>query len=76
MPPVGGNNQSGGNSSSTNSASVSSFSFSMTCFVDKPQPGAGVVKHHQHEFFMVIVHVQPSLSGIPWDCTPGHRTSP
>ena len=44
-PPAGGKDQSGGNSSSANSASVSSFSFSMTCFVDKPQPGAGVVEH-------------------------------
>ncbi|WP_298637940.1 hypothetical protein, partial [uncultured Faecalibacterium sp.] len=44
-PPVGGKSQSSENSSSTNSASVSSFSFSMTCFVDKPQPGAGVVEH-------------------------------
>ena len=45
-------------------------------FVDKPHPGAGVVEHHQHQFLMVKVHVQPSLSGIPWDCTPGRRTSP
>ena len=45
-------------------------------FVDKPQPGAGVVKHHQHEFFMVKVHGQLSLSGIQLDCTPGHRTFP
>ncbi len=44
-PPAGGKSQSSGNSSSANSASVSSFSFSMTCFVDKPQPGAGVVEH-------------------------------
>ena len=44
-PPAGGKDQSSGNSSSANSASVSSFSFSMTCFVDKPQPGAGVVEH-------------------------------
>ena len=44
-------------------------------FVDKPQPGAGVVEHHQHEFLMVKVHVQPSLSDRRWDCTPGHRTS-
>ena len=45
-------------------------------FMDKPQPGAGVVKHHQHEFFMVKVHAHPSLSGRRWDCTPGHRTFP
>ena len=45
-------------------------------FVDKPQPGAGVVEHHQHEFFMVKVHGHPSLSDRRWDCTPGHRTSP
>ena len=45
-------------------------------FVDKPQPGAGVVEHHQHEFLMVKVHVQPSLSDRRWDCTPGHRTFP
>ena len=45
-------------------------------FVDKPQPGAGVVEHHQHQFFMVKVHGQPSLSGRRWDCTPGHRTFP
>ena len=32
-------------------------------FVDKPQPGAGVVEHHQHEFLMVKVHGHPSLSG-------------
>ena len=32
-------------------------------FMDKPQPGAGVVEDHQHEFFVVKVHVQPSLSG-------------
>ena len=44
-PPAGGKDQSSGNSNSANSASVSSFSFSMTCFVDKPQPGAGVVEH-------------------------------
>ena len=44
--------------------------------VDKPHPGAGVVEHHQHQFLMVKVHVQPSLSGIPWGCTPGHRTFP
>ena len=45
-------------------------------FVDEPQPGAGVVEHHQHQFLMVKVHVQPSLSGIQLGCTPGHRTSP
>ena len=44
-------------------------------FMDKPQPGAGVVEHHQHEFLVIKVHAHPSLSGIPWDCTPGHRTS-
>ena len=44
--------------------------------VDKPHPGAGVVEHHQHQFFMVKVHGQPSLSGIQLDCTPGHRTFP
>jgi len=44
--------------------------------VDKPQPGAGVVEHHQHEFLMVKVHGQPSLSGIQLDCAPGHRTFP
>ena len=43
-------------------------------FVDKPHPGAGVVEHHQHQFLMVKVHVQPSLFGIQLDCTPGHRT--
>ena len=43
-------------------------------FVDKPQPGAGVVEHHQQEFLVVKVHGHPSLSGRPWDCTPGHRT--
>ena len=32
-------------------------------FVDKPQPGAGVVEHHQHELFVVKVHGHPSLSG-------------
>ena len=75
-PPAGGKSQFGGNSSSANSASVSSFSFSMTCFVDKPQPGAGVVEHHQGQFLVVKVHVQPSLSGRRWGCTPGHRTFP
>ena len=45
-------------------------------FMDKPQPGAGVVEHHQHEFLMVKVHVHPSLSGRRWDCTLGHRTFP
>ena len=45
-------------------------------FVDKPQPGAGVVEHHQGQFLVVKVHVQPSLSGIQLGCTPGHRTSP
>ena len=45
-------------------------------FVDKPQPGAGVVEHHQHEFLVVKVHGHPSLSGRRWDCTPGHRTFP
>jgi hypothetical protein len=44
--------------------------------VDKPQPGAGVVEHHQHEFFVVKVHAHPSLSGIQLDCAPGHRTFP
>ena len=43
-------------------------------FVDKPQPGAGVVEHHQGQFLVVKVHVHPSLSGRRWDCTPGHRT--
>ena len=43
-------------------------------FVDKSHPGAGVVEHHQREFFMVKVHAHPSLSGRRWDCTPGHRT--
>ena len=43
--------------------------------VDKPQPGSGVVEHHQHQFLMVKVHAHPSLSGRPWGCTPGHRTS-
>ena len=32
-------------------------------FVDKPQPGAGVVEHHQGQFLVVKVHVHPSLSG-------------
>ena len=32
-------------------------------FVDKPQSGAGVVKHHQGQFLVVKVHVHPSLSG-------------
>ena len=45
-------------------------------FVDKPQPGAGVVEHHQHEFLMVKVHGHPSLSGRRQDCTPGHRIFP
>ena len=45
-------------------------------FVDKPHPGAGVVEHHQHEFFMVKVHVQSSLSGFQLGYTPGHRTFP
>ena len=45
-------------------------------FVDKPQSGAGVLKHHQHEFFMVKVHGHPSLSGRRQDCTPGHRIFP
>ena len=45
-------------------------------FMDKPQPGAGVVEHHQQEFLVVKVHGHPSLSGRRWDCTPGHRTSP
>ena len=44
-------------------------------FVDEPQPDAGVVEHHQHEFLMVKVHERPSLSGRRLDCTPGHRTS-
>ena len=44
--------------------------------VDKPYPGAGVVEHHQGQFLVVKVHVQPSLSGIQLGCTPGHRTSP
>ena len=43
-------------------------------FVDKPQPGAGVVEHHQGQFFVVKVHVHLSLSDRRWDCTPGHRT--
>ena len=45
-------------------------------FVDEPQPGAGVVEHHQHQFFMVKVHGHPSLSGRRWGYTPGRRTSP
>ena len=45
-------------------------------FVDKPQPGAGAVKHHQHEFFMVKVHGCSFLFYIHWDYTPGNRTSP
>ena len=42
--------------------------------MDKPQSGAGVVKHHQHQFLMVKVHAHPSLSGRRWGCTPGHIT--
>ena len=45
-------------------------------FLYQPQSGAGVVKHHQHQFFMVKVHAHPSLSGIQLGCTPGHRTFP
>ena len=44
--------------------------------VYQPQPGAGVVEHHQHQFLVVKVHGHPSLSGRRWDCTPGHRTFP
>ena len=44
-------------------------------FVDKPQPGAGVVEHHQHHFFTIKVHAHPSLSDIQLGYTPGHRTS-
>ena len=44
--------------------------------MDKPQPGAGVVEHHQGQFLVVKVHVQSSLSGIQLDCAPGHRTFP
>ena len=42
--------------------------------MNEPQPGAGVVEHHQHQFLMVKVHAHPSLSGRRWGCTPGHIT--
>ena len=31
-------------------------------FVDEPQPGAGVVEHHQHQFLTIRVHGHSSLS--------------
>ena len=37
------------------------------------QPGAGIVEHHQRQFFAIKVHEHPSLSGTQQGCTPGHR---
>lgn len=37
------------------------------------RPGAGIVEHHQRQFFAIKVHEHPSLSGTQRGCTPGHR---
>lgn len=42
-------------------------------FLHQPQPSAGIVEHHQHQFFAIKVHEHPSLSGTQRGCTPGHR---
>lgn len=33
-------------------------------FLNQPQPGAGVLEHHQGQLFMVKVHDRPSLFDI------------
>lgn len=39
------------------------------------QSGAGIVEHHQRQFFAIKVHEYLSLSGTQQGCTPGHRIS-